>query len=242
MSLFKKLTLKSENRHDDYIQKSMYKELRTLGYRFNDPVQFDCYTFKEKDVCVIPVLLKYIEQFEQENYRLQYISALGVKGFYDCTEYLLDQYEKYRPPQYNQHSLNVVSQTLARISDLRYLDRYFEFLSNNVTIDACYLVQMLGKLKVDKAIPYLIKLLDCVAIIPNNWMGTVLEDQKYFVSQSAINALGKFKNIEYNKYIEKFLNPEQLNWIKFKESKDSKYLLKSTYQEYKNVTQKAIYN
>lgn len=70
-------------------------------------------------------------------------------------------------------------------------------------------------------------------------MGTVLEEQKYFVSQSAIISLGKFKNIEYNKYIEKFLNPELLNWITYEESKDSKILLKSTYREYKKLAREA---
>ena len=99
---------------------------------------------------------------------------------------------------------------------------------------------MLGKQKINRAIPYLIKLLDCIAIIPKKWEGTVLEDQKYFVSQSAIAALGKFKDFAYNGYIEKFLYPEQLGWIDFKESKDRKQLLKSTYLEYKKIAQKAM--
>lgn len=229
-----------ENKHDIQLEKKLYSELKQLGYKFNDSVQFDCFTFREKDKNVVPVLIKYIEKFEHEGLRLQYISALGVKGFDNATEYLLVQYEKYRPPQYNQHSLNIVSQTLARISDLRYLDKYFEFLSDHVTIDACYLVEMFGKLQVKQAISYLIKLLDCVAIIPDNWIGTVLEEQKYFISQSAIVALGKFKNIEYNKYIKKFLNPEQLNWITYEESQDSKILLKSTYREYKKLARVAM--
>lgn len=219
----------------------MYNELKKLGYKFNNPIQFDCYTFKDNDNCVIPIIIKYIEQLNSENLRLQYISSLGVKGFSDATKYLITKYKQYLSPDYNQQSLNVVSQTLARIQDLRYLDEYFKFLNKNVTIDACYLVQMLGANKVKEALPYLIELLDCVAIIPQKWIGTVLEDQKYYVSQCAIEALGKYKNLDLNKYILKFLNPEQLDWISFSESKERNYLLKTTYKEYIKVAKSALH-
>lgn len=242
MWLFEKLKYLSdpEYQHDIIIEKRLYAELKKLGYKFDDSVQFNCYTFKEKDKKVVPIIIQYIDYFEHENHRLAYISSLGVKGFDNATEYLIAQYKKNLPPAYNQYSLNVISQTLARICDLKFLDIYLELLDHDVTIDACYLVQMLGKLKVDKAIPTLLKLLDCVAIIPEEWKGTILEDQKYFVSQSAIEALGKFGMHEYDEYIRKFLNPENISWINFEESKDKKYLLKSTYQAYRKITQKAI--
>ncbi len=233
-----KYRLNPKNRHDIKLQKELYAELKKSGFNFHDHRQFNCCTFKEKDKQVVPVLIRYIDRFESEGCQMQYLSALGVKGFNDATEYLISKYKYYLRPEYNQMNLNVVSQTLAKICDLRYLDDYFKILSDDVTIDACYLVQMLGKLKVEAAIPYLIKLLDCVNIIPEKWERTVLENGKYYVSQCAIEALGKFKKKELNKYIEKFLNPSDLQWINY--SEESKNLLKSTYKEYIKAAQKSM--
>ncbi len=233
-----KYRLNPKNRHDIKLQKELFAELKKFGFNFHDHRQFNCDTFKEKDKQVVPILISYIDRFESEGCRMQYLSALGVKGFNDATEYLISKYKHYLRPEYDQMQLNVVSQTLAKICDLRFLNDYFEILSSDVTIDACYLVQMLGKLKVEAAIPYLIKLFDCANIIPEKWVGTVLESSKYYVSQCAIEALGKFKKKELNKYIEKFLNPSELQWISF--SEESKNLLKSTYKDYIKAAQKAM--
>jgi hypothetical protein len=52
--------------------------------------------------------------------------------------------------------------------------------------------------------------------------------------------LGRFKNSEHIKYIQKFLEPEKLTWINFTESQYKHRILKSTFNEYKKVAQKAI--
>lgn len=228
-----------KNWHNINVQRKLFRELRRNKIKFDSWSIFSCKTFKETEKKAVPILIKYIEQFDSEGEQLHYINALGVKGFDDATEYLIAKYKKYLHP-YNQTYLNVISQTLANICDLRYLDTYFEFLSNDVTIDACYLVQMLGKLKVEKAIPYLIKLVDCVAIIPEKWVGTVAEEQKFYVSQCAIKALGRFKRKELNQYIEKFLNPSAIEWIKYTEPNEYANVLKSTYKEYIKVATKAM--
>ena len=229
-----------KNWHNINVQRKLFRELRRNKIKYRVWSKFSCKTFKETDKKAARILIKYIEQFDSEGVQLQYIGALGVKGFDDATEYLIAKYKKYLHP-YNRWCLNVISQTLARICDLRYLDTYLEFLSYDDTVlDACYLVQMLGKLKVEKAIPYLIKLVDCVAIIPKEWIGFGIEDQKFYVSQCAIEALGRFKRKELNQYIEKFLNPFAIEWIKYTEPNENANVLKSTYKEYIKVATKAM--
>ena len=232
-------TLNPKNWHNVSVERKLFRELRRNKIKFDSWDEFSCKTFKETEKKAVPILIKYIEQFDSEDWQIQYIGALGVKGFDDATEYLIEKYKKYLHP-YNQWYLNDVSQTLARICDLRYLDTYFEFLSNDVTIDACYLVQMIGKLKVEKAIPYLIKLVDCVAIIPERWIGLGIEGYKFYVSQCAIKALGRFKRKELNQYIEKFLNPSAIEWIKYTEPNVDANILKFTYKEYIKVATKAM--
>ncbi|MDE6029062.1 MAG: HEAT repeat domain-containing protein [Clostridiales bacterium] len=180
-----------------------------------------------------------MDLFEREGIKLQFINALGVKGFYDASEYLIGEYKKNMPPNYNEPMLNAVSQTLARIGDLRYVDEYIAFLSDNVSFEAGYLVEMLGNMRVEKAVPTIIKLLNYVAIIPQNWYENILEDQKFYVSQCAIKALGKFNDSSLIPYLEKFLEPEKLDWIKFDCVDNNKYL-KRIYREYKELATKAI--
>lgn len=230
--------LKPKNRHNYKVRRKMFSELRKNKIKFD--YWINSFKIKNNDKRAVPILIKYIEQFDEEWWKMMYISALGVKGFDNATEYLISKYREYLHP-YNWDFLNVVSQTLAKICDLRYLDTYFEFLSNDVTMEACYLVQMLGKLRVEKAIPYLIKALDYVTVIPENWIGTIAEDQKFYVSQCAIKALGRFRRKELNQYIEKFLNPSAIEWIRYDEPNEYPKLLKTTYREYINITKKAMY-
>lgn len=235
-----KYWLNPKNRHDRKIEKQFYREIAKIGYgRKYRRYQISCKTFAPTDTAVIPVIIKYLDLFEQEGYRMAFTSALGVKGFYEASEYLIGEYKKNMPPDYNERTLNVISQTLARICDLRYVDEYIDFLSDNVSFEAGYLVEMLGNMMVEKAVPTIIKLLDCVAIIPQKWHDNILEDQKFYVSQCAIKALGKFKDSSLIQYLEKFLEPEKIDWIKFDCADNNKYL-KRIYREYKELATKAI--
>lgn len=235
-----KYRLNPKNRHDIKIKKQFYKEIAKMGYgRKYRRYQICCKTFAPTDTAVIPIIIKYLDLFEREGVKLQFINALGVKGFYDASEYLIGEYKKNMLPNYNEPMLNEVSQTLARICDLRYVDEYIGFLSDNVSFEAGYLVEMLGNMRVEIALPTIIKLLDCVAIIPQKWHDNILEDQKFYVSQCAIKALGKFKDSSLVQYLEKFLEPEKLDWIKFDCADNNKYL-KRIYREYKELATKAI--
>ncbi len=229
--------------HDNKLKKQFYKEIAKLGYGFKYR-QFTicCKTFTSNDTAVVPIILKYLDQFEREGCKLQFMNALGVKGFYEASEYLIKEYKKNLPPHYNQPVLNEASQTLARICDLRFIDTYIEFISNNVTMEAGYIVEMLGKLKVEKAIPSFINLLDYVAIIPQEWYKSVLEEQKFYVSQCAIKALGRFKDHNLIQYIEKFLSPENIDWIKFDNVDNETLCKKSVLADYKKITLQAISN
>lgn len=231
----------SHNNNDDKLEKQFFKEIAKLGYGLKYRIyEISCKTFTSSDVAVVPIILKYIDLFEQEGYKLQFMNALGVKGFYEASEYLIEEYKKNSPPHYNEKVLNMVSQTLARICDARYIDTYIDFISNDATFEAGYLVEMLGKMKVEKAISSFINLLDYVAIIPKEWYKSVLEQQKFYVSQCAIKALGYFKNEHYVKYIDKFLTPENIDWIKFDNIENEKLCRKSVLSDYKRITIQAL--
>ncbi|MDE7107844.1 MAG: hypothetical protein K2O39_05915, partial [Clostridiales bacterium] len=97
-----KYWLNPKNRHDRKIKKQFYREIAKMGYgRKYRRYQISCKTFAPTDTAVIPVIIKYLDLFEREGVKLQFINALGVKGFYDASEYLIGEYKKNMPPNYN---------------------------------------------------------------------------------------------------------------------------------------------
>jgi len=230
-----------KNAYDVQVEQEFFQELNTLGYNFHWNGQFDASIFSKKNKAIIPIFLKHLDRFKNANMRINYLGCLGVKGFYDATEFLIAEYKKYIPPTYNSGNLNVVSQTIAQIQDPRFIETYLGFLNDNVLVtDTWHIIKMLGIMKVEEAIPHLIRLLDGARLLDNYYYGTTIEKGKFLVSQTAIETLSAFKNPKHVEYIKKFLEPEKLSWITFTESKEKHYNLKETYKQYKKIAEKAI--
>lgn len=230
-----------DNAHDVKVEQEMYKELNKLGFQFFWYAQFQPTVFTKKDKAVIPIFIKYSERFNNQWRRYHYLFCLGVKGFYEATEYLINEYKKLMPPHYDDDKLNIISQAIMRIRDPRYADTYLSFLNDDVIVyESVYMVKLLGYIRAKKAIPRLIELLDHVSKIPELYYGCGLEECKYDISQEAITALSMFKDPGLIKYIEKFLEPEKLPWINFVESKYQKSNYKDVYKRYKVITERAI--
>ena len=238
----KKFRKDPENAYDLEVEQEFFKELNALGYNFHWRMQLNRGAFTKKDKAIIPIFFKYLDRFRNKDLKYDYICSLGVKGFYDATEYLLNEYVKFLPPSYDGNwSFQAVSQTIEKIQDSRFIDTYLSFLNDDKVVFETYsIVRVLGKMKIEKAIPYLIELLGKENVIANSHYGSISEDMKFFVSQESIKALSQFKNPEHIKYIEKFLEPEKIPWIKYPDTKDGRSLLKSTYTEYRNIAKKAI--
>jgi len=230
-----------KNAHDVKLEQELFREVNTLGYDFFWSLQFNRSKFSVKDKAIISIIVKYVDRFESSDLANHYLCCLGVKGFYDATEFLINKYKQCVPPSYNAYVLNAVSQTIANIRDSRYIDVYLDFLKDDVVVsETWFIVQMLGRMKIERAIPHFIRLLDGERLIRESRRGTVLEDSKFLVSQTSIEALSQFKNPDYIKFIEKFLEPEKIPWIKFEESKEARANLRATYATYKNITKKAM--
>jgi hypothetical protein len=222
-------------------ESEFYKELNMLGYNFSWNMQFGSSTFSEKDGGIIPIFIKHLDKTDDEGIRSDYLICLGVKGFHDATEYVLNEYEKSLSPVGDGRIRNAAAQTIGRIQDPRYIDRYLNLLDvRKVVLETSYIIRLLVEMKIEEAIPYLVKLLDKENRIQGNYYGTLLEDCKYHVSQEAIKALAQYKNPEHIKHIEIFLAPEKISWIRYPDTKDGRYLLKKTYKEYKKIAEKAI--
>ena len=76
--------------------------------------------------------------------------------------------------------------------------------------------------------------------IPKAWIGKPNEEDKYWCSQKAFEYIINRKNIKYYSFIEKFLNPEKLEWIQFTESKFQKENYSNCYNKYMQIAQKGL--
>ncbi|MNL25224.1 hypothetical protein D3C87_1466970 [compost metagenome] len=132
-------------------------------------------------------------EFEKRNYKSVIVRILGVKGFYEATETLLNLY-------FNKDvdiDKWAIGDTLYSIQDKRFEDEYIKIVKNeNNGISRQMIVILLGKLRCEKAIPTLIDLL-----------------QDDDVDGHAIMALGYFKDRNLIEYIKPFLNNKK-PWIR----------------------------
>ena len=78
----------------------MFSELRKNKIKFD--YWINSFKIKNDDKRAVPILIKYIEQFDEEWWKMMYISALGVKGFNNATEYLILKYKEYLHPYASQ--------------------------------------------------------------------------------------------------------------------------------------------
>lgn len=175
---------------DKLLLEKLIIEANEMGFKvenFNELV-----AMKRKIKNFVPVLLKYLFMFEKDNYKEAIIRILGVKGFYQATEILLDLY-------FNDVPLDkwAIGDALYSIQDKRFEEKYIDIVRDRENGRSRQMVVLLlGKLKCEKAIPTLISL---------------LKDNE--VAGHAVIALGNFKKVELIEYIEPFLRNEK-TWIR----------------------------
>ena len=149
---------------------------------------------------LIPILLKYLKEFQSNNFKDLVIGALKVKGFYDATKSLLDEFNN--PPEYNNPTLTdlykwSIGDAFSIILDGRYENEYIEIIKNKQNGHSRQMVAIaLGKLKSEKALPVLLNLLD---------------DEE--INGHVVMALGYYKKPILLRYIEPFLNHKKA-WIR----------------------------
>ncbi len=172
-------------------------EAQKLGFNFGDPVELQELEPKHKHL--VPILLNYLHILGSDNYKELIYCALSVKGFYEATEVLLNQFR-------NTEKISMkwrIGDALYFISDVRYEEEYINIIKDTQNRASRQMViVLLGKLKSEKAIPELLNLLN---------------DEE--VNGHVVMALGYYNKPEFIPYIEPFLRHPKA-WIR-KEAKRS---------------------
>jgi hypothetical protein len=149
---------------------------------------------KPEHKVLIPILIKYLNEFKTVNFKDIVVNSLKVKGFYDATEPLLNE---FYTTNLNDTYKWSIGDSFSIILDKRFIDQYISIISDKKYGTARQMVTIaLGKLKSEKALPVLLSLLDD-------------ED----VNGHVIMSLGYYKKPELIKYIEPFLTHKKA-WIR----------------------------
>ena len=187
----------SEERTDknpDSILAAFKQELLNLGFDFQVLNQAESLLPKYKDT-VLPVVIKYYKMAKLKNEKQYLLGWFHHKGLEEVVPMLLKDYYS------NNSDIDkwAIGDRLYQIRSKKYIDDYLKIISDSsYGQDRQMIVLLVGKLKVEAAIPILIDL---------------LEDEG--VRLQAIVALGDFKRENLRPYFERFQNAKHPGWRKY---------------------------
>ena len=178
----------------DSILPAFKQELLNLGFNFQVLNQAESLLPKYKDT-VLPVVIKYYKMAKLKNEKQYLLGWFHHKGLEEVVPMLLKDYYS------NNFDIDkwAIGDRLYQIRSKKYIDDYLKIISDSsYGQDRQMIILLVGKLKVEAAIPILIDL---------------LEDEG--VRLQAIVALGDFKRKELRPYFERFQNAKHPGWRKY---------------------------
>jgi HEAT repeat protein len=182
----------------------LLKEVRAKGVEIDTYMDLMKIDMKYRDL--VPILLRYLKDTTPENEKEFLVRCLGVKGFTEASQPLIDEFYKAR----NGSLKFAIGNSLSIISDKNSLPKMIKIAQEKEHgTERIMIVHGLGKYKSEEAKAVLISLLND-------------ED----VAGHAIYALGKTRDKTLIKYIEPFLT-HKVAWIRNEAKKVIKKLEKA---------------
>ena len=182
----------------DSLVPSFEKELRELGFDFEISNQTLGFMPKHKNI-ILPIAIKYYQlakKQKKDNEQNHFISFFAFKGLEEVVPTLLEDYYSPETPDLTRW---FISDCLYSIRSKKYVDEYLKIISNkSYGTNRRMIILLIGKLRVENAIPLLIEL---------------LEDEE--VRLHSICALGDFKREEFRCYFERFQDSKHSGWRKY---------------------------
>jgi HEAT repeat protein len=174
----------------------LLNDIRSKGVEIssiNDLIKMDM-SFKD----LVPILLKHIQEIDDESDKQFLVRCLGVKGYTEATEQLITEFHKSENPSYKW----AIGNTLSIIQDRKHVHELIEIVKTKQHGRARQMIVIaLGKMKVREAIPFLIELLSDEVVVGH-----------------VISALGYYKDPIVIQYLEPFKN-HKVWWVKNEASK-----------------------
>lgn len=181
-------------KNPDSVLLAFKQELLNLGFNFQVLNQAESLLPKYKDT-ILPIVIKYYKMAKLKNEKQYLLGWFHHKGLEEVVPMLLEDYYS------NNSNIDkwAIGDRLYQIRSKKYIDDYLKIISDSsYGQDRQMIILLVGKLKVEAAIPILIDL---------------LEDEG--VRLQAIVALGDFKREDLRPYFERFQNAKHPGWRKY---------------------------
>lgn len=227
------------------ILKTLNKELKK--YKVKLKLKFQHYSicpFKENKIEILEVILKYSELFSSIYNKIFILSSLCDKYYKDSIPYLVKIYHSFINDVYevpiDEMYLIYICDTMAKINALEYIDLYESIISCPMTQSAEPIIKMLAKANIEKIDNIIFNLIKKENLIPKAWLGELNEDSKYWCSLIALKCIVNKKDKKYLDFFKELINDEDMNWIKFTNSKYKNRLTINLKKQYKLLAEKGI--
>lgn len=170
-------------KNPDSIIPSFENKIRNMGFKFEVSSQVFGFLPKYKSI-LLPIIVEYYEKAEIKQDKLHFLRFFNHKNFDEIVPILLKDFYNDELSKYRWH----IADTMYTIRSKKYINDYLSIISNQkYGSDRQMIILLVGKLKIEQAIPILISLLD---------------DKD--VKVHAINALGQFENPKFKIYFKQF--------------------------------------
>ena len=163
----------------------LIEEIKSKG--FNIESIDDLINMTKREKYLVPIILRYIKLFEDDEDKSWLVRTLGVKGFNEATETLIDEFYKAS----NDSSLKwTIGNTLSIILDKNHIADIIKIVKErgHGTSRQMFVIA-LGKMKDKKVIPVLLELLN-----DNDLTGHAIIALSYFNDNNLISYIEPFKN------------------------------------------------
>lgn len=146
------------NSHDIELIDKIIAEINGLGYDLKYEADLRLRDINDKRI--IPIVSKYLLQFENDGFAEGLIGIIAKRNFYESTPLVLELYEKIRNASGDHQSL-YCDNALYDIKDKQYINKYLEFLQNESDASRLPLTMtMLAKWNVPEAKKFFLHYLD----------------------------------------------------------------------------------
>ena len=184
--------------HPDSLILQFENELKELGFTVQFPKQAISFLPKYKKT-ILPLCCKYYclaRDQKKENEQNFFLGFFHFKGFEEIIPMLLEDFYSMTSSDLTRWC---IADALLSIRSKQYIKEYLDIVSQpNFGSSRKMIILLLGKLRAEEAVPFLINL---------------LEDED--VRLQAICALGNYKRNEFRPYFERFQNDKHPGWRKY---------------------------
>ena len=183
----KKASEKYFAEHADSLIPPFEQELRNLGFQFEISEQIKQFLPKHKKT-ILPIVIKYYQQATYDNEKNFFISLFHYRGFAEVIPMLLNDFYSDKTSSLTRQ---FIGETLRTIRSKKYINDYLEIIAKpQYGLARVPIFSLVGDLKVERAIPILVHLLEV--------------DEEF--APCALQTLGTYKRFELRPYFERFTN------------------------------------